>query len=262
MHHFTYHTYIDYDLAPLSPLQAIKLKQLTILTLAKHNRVRHPPFPSHQSYTHQIIPYHLLLESLHLESVQALEDLVIEAFYQGFLVGKLDQKQSRLEIISCEGRDVAPLTSSCPPPPPVTIMGDLNSLEPQTPATLLGSLKSFQSTLQTVLSSLDLHLARIHAEEINQLGALNRYEQELNQIVLSVQGGKGTIGAGGGEGGGRKELEGWSSVSGELALGGSSTSGSRGMGKLVEGDEMQVDEQSPFSPAVGAKERKSKRGRK
>jgi COP9 signalosome complex subunit 7 len=95
---FAYGTWNDYKLGnfdPLTPIQTKKLKQLTIVTLSSENKV---------------IPYSLLQEKLDIKEVRELEDLIIDAIYQGIIQGKLDQRKKQLEIEFTMGRDLRPET--------------------------------------------------------------------------------------------------------------------------------------------------------
>ncbi|XP_001600374.2 COP9 signalosome complex subunit 7b isoform X1 [Nasonia vitripennis] len=96
---FAYGTYKEYlanksQLLDLTPVQKKKLQHLTIVTLATKSRC---------------IPYSILLEELDIKNVRDLEDLIIEAIYADIIHGKLDQKNSQLEVdYTGLGRDVRP----------------------------------------------------------------------------------------------------------------------------------------------------------
>lgn len=96
---FAYGTYKEYlanksQLLDLTPVQKKKLQHLTIVTLATKSRC---------------IPYSILLEELDIKNVRDLEDLIIEAIYADIIHGKLDQKNSQLEVdYAGLGRDVRP----------------------------------------------------------------------------------------------------------------------------------------------------------
>lgn len=75
-------------------MQRKKLQHLTIVTLATKSKC---------------IPYSVLLEELDIKNVRDLEDLIIEAIYADIIQGKLDQKNSQLEVdFAGLGRDVRP----------------------------------------------------------------------------------------------------------------------------------------------------------
>lgn len=96
---FAYGTYKEYlanteKLLELTPTQKKKLQHLTIVTLAEKSKC---------------IPYSVLLEELDIKNVRDLEDLIIEAVYADIIHGKLDQKNSQLEVdYAGLGRDVRP----------------------------------------------------------------------------------------------------------------------------------------------------------
>lgn len=96
---FAYGTYKEYlankdEFLELNPTQTKKLQHLTIVTLATKSRC---------------IPYSVLLEELDIMNVRDLEDLIIEAIYADIIHGKLDQKNSQLEVdYAGLGRDVRP----------------------------------------------------------------------------------------------------------------------------------------------------------
>lgn len=96
---FAYGTYKQYlenkdQLLELTPVQKKKLQHLTIVTLATKSKC---------------IPYSILLQELDIKNVRDLEDLIIEAIYADIIHGKLDQRNSQLEVdYAGLGRDVRP----------------------------------------------------------------------------------------------------------------------------------------------------------
>lgn len=95
---FAYGIYSDYkskssSLPQLTKTQVKKLQQLTIVTL---------------STTNKVIPYSLLQKELEITELRELEDLIIDAIYQGLVNGKLDQKQHNFEVEHAIGRDLKP----------------------------------------------------------------------------------------------------------------------------------------------------------
>ncbi len=98
LHIFAYGTFEDFIgrravLPSLSEPMLLKLRQLTLVTLAETDRR---------------IPYSLLQTVLHVGNVRELEDLTIDAIYKGIIQGKLDQQNQCLEVEYCRGRDVRP----------------------------------------------------------------------------------------------------------------------------------------------------------
>ncbi|CAI0548397.1 unnamed protein product [Linum tenue] len=86
---FAHGTWSDYKgnmarLPQLVPDQILKLKQLTVLTLAESNKV---------------LPYDKLMQELDVTNVRELEDFLInECMYSGIVRGKLDQLRRCLEV--------------------------------------------------------------------------------------------------------------------------------------------------------------------
>ncbi|CAI0548399.1 unnamed protein product [Linum tenue] len=96
---FAHGTWSDYKgnmarLPQLVPDQILKLKQLTVLTLAESNKV---------------LPYDKLMQELDVTNVRELEDFLInECMYSGIVRGKLDQLRRCLEVQFAAGRDLRP----------------------------------------------------------------------------------------------------------------------------------------------------------
>lgn len=78
---------------PLDDAQALKLKQLTVVSLACDSKV---------------IPYDVLLTALELKDTRTLEDCIIEGMYAGLFGGKLDQKTKEFHVTETAGRDCKP----------------------------------------------------------------------------------------------------------------------------------------------------------
>ncbi|CAI5469886.1 unnamed protein product [Closterium sp. Yama58-4] len=96
---FAYGTWPEYkekaaQLPELQPQQQLKLKQLTVMTLAEDSKV---------------LPYSALMEQLDVSNVRQLEDLLInDCMYAGILRGKLDQRSRCVEVQFAAGRDLRP----------------------------------------------------------------------------------------------------------------------------------------------------------
>ncbi|KAL3571737.1 hypothetical protein D5086_025641 [Populus alba] len=96
---FAHGTWSDYKsnagrLPQLVPDQVLKLKQLTVLTLAEMNKV---------------LPYDQLMQELDVTNVRELEDFLInECMYAGIVRGKLDQLRRCFEVQFAAGRDLRP----------------------------------------------------------------------------------------------------------------------------------------------------------
>uniref|UniRef100_A0A1J3CQB7 COP9 signalosome complex subunit 7 n=1 Tax=Noccaea caerulescens TaxID=107243 RepID=A0A1J3CQB7_NOCCA len=95
---FAHGTWSDYKrntrCAQLVPEQILKLKQLTVLTLAEINKV---------------LPYDILMVELDITNVRELEDFLInDCMYVGIVRGKLDQLKRCFEVQFAAGRDLRP----------------------------------------------------------------------------------------------------------------------------------------------------------
>ncbi|GAB4844288.1 COP9 signalosome complex subunit 7 [Ancistrocladus abbreviatus] len=96
---FAHGTWSDYKsnagcLPSLALDQILKLKQLTLLTLAESSKV---------------LPYDQLMQELDVTNVRELEDFLInECMYAGIVRGKLDQLQRCFEVQFAAGRDPRP----------------------------------------------------------------------------------------------------------------------------------------------------------
>nr|GMD62123.1 COP9 signalosome complex subunit 7 isoform X1 [Ipomoea batatas] len=96
---FAHGTWTEYksftgNLPQLVPDQVLKLKQLTMLTLAE---------------TTKVLPYDLLMQELDVSNVRELEDFLInECMYVGIVRGKLDQLRRCFEVQFAAGRDLRP----------------------------------------------------------------------------------------------------------------------------------------------------------
>ncbi|KAH9777084.1 COP9 signalosome complex subunit 7 [Citrus sinensis] len=94
---FAHGTWTDYKsnaahLPQLVPDQAVKLKQLSVLTLAEMNKV---------------LSYDQLLKELEVANVRELEDFLInECMYVGIVKGKLNQLRRCFEVQFAAGRDL------------------------------------------------------------------------------------------------------------------------------------------------------------
>ncbi|GER31162.1 COP9 complex subunit 7a [Striga asiatica] len=96
---FAHGTWSEYKsvashLPQLIPDQVLKLKQLTVLTLAETNKV---------------LPYDTLMKEIDVNNVRELEDFLInDCIYVGIIRGKLDQFRRCLEVHFAAGRDLKP----------------------------------------------------------------------------------------------------------------------------------------------------------
>ena len=121
---FAYGTWSDYErsaasLPPLSEVQALKLKKLTVVSLALRSKtvsyetlmkeisaasvrqVGHTPY----SRPHTSERWR---GSLSRNPVRQVEDVLIECIYSNLLSGRLDQEARQLDVFACSGRDLSP----------------------------------------------------------------------------------------------------------------------------------------------------------
>lgn len=121
---FAHGTWSDYkaaasNLPALNDAQALKLKQLTVVSLAEGA---------------SMLPYETLMSQLEVPTVRQLEDLLInDCMYTGIVRGKLDQQKRCLEVYYAAGRDIRP--------------GQLDKM--------LATLKSWTTTSQQLLSTIE-----------------------------------------------------------------------------------------------------------
>ncbi|KAH7881620.1 uncharacterized protein C8R40DRAFT_1157847 [Lentinula edodes] len=151
---FAYKTYWDYlenrdQLPALNEAQTIKLKHLSIVSMATERR---------------ILPYPQLMSSLAMSTIRDLEDLIIDAIYLDILRGKLDQKESQLEVEYTMGRD----------------------LEPGKVEAMLNALRDWASTTSAVLATLDSQISTISAQTDFDQKQKEDYEVHVQQIIKEV----------------------------------------------------------------------------
>ncbi|KAK0074473.1 hypothetical protein PV326_012423, partial [Microctonus aethiopoides] len=152
---FAYGTYKEYlanvdKLLPLTPVQKKKLQHLTIVTLAEKSKC---------------IPYSILLEELDIKNVRDLEDLIIEAVYADIIHGKLDQKNSQLEVdYAGLGRDVRP--------------GETNAV--------MDTLAAWGQTCETVLACIEQQVFRANVEKQKATHHKERVQQDIANIKKSL----------------------------------------------------------------------------
>ncbi|TFK71684.1 hypothetical protein BDN72DRAFT_837235 [Pluteus cervinus] len=151
---FAYKTYQDYlqhkdVLPPLNQAQTIKLKHLSIVSLASERR---------------ILPYSELLRELDMPNVRELEDLIIDAIYLDILRGKLDQKEGQLEVEYTMGRDLEP--------------GKLEAV--------LAALNDWAATTSEVLNTLDTKIGSIATDTAVRKQAQQEHEKILQSNLKEV----------------------------------------------------------------------------
>ncbi|KAJ3973901.1 hypothetical protein EV361DRAFT_897251 [Lentinula raphanica] len=143
---FAYKTYQDYlenkdQLPPLNQAQTTKLKHLSIVSMATERR---------------ILPYPLLMSSLAMSTVRDLEDLIIDAIYLDILCGKLDQKDSQLEVEYTMGGQTFTIASNR------------------------------ASTTSAVLSTLDSQLASLSSQTASNKERREEYEVRVQHLMKEI----------------------------------------------------------------------------
>lgn len=145
--HGTYATYLQHkdSLPPLNDAQKKKLQHLSIVSLATKMNC---------------IPYSLLLKEVDIQQVRDLEDLIIDAIYADIIRGKLDQKNSYLEVDFAIGRDFKE--------------EDLN--------TMIETLQEWCDSCESVLSAVDAQITRANAEKAKYIKHKQALETEITEL--------------------------------------------------------------------------------
>ncbi|CAG9766801.1 unnamed protein product [Ceutorhynchus assimilis] len=152
---FAYGTYKDYlantsNFIELSAIQKKKLQHLTIVTLATKSKC---------------IPYEVLLEELKIKNVRDLEDLIIEAIYADIIHGKLDQKNSQLEIDYAIGRDIRPEDTNV----------------------IVNCLQEWSNACEKVLECIETQVCRANTEKNTAMLRQIDIEQEILNIKKTLK---------------------------------------------------------------------------
>ncbi|KAL2147202.1 hypothetical protein VTI28DRAFT_157 [Corynascus sepedonium] len=156
---FCHGTYSSYTSTPglpeLNDAQRLKLRQLSLLTLAKKDGTNH-------NTASPALDYASLQTALDLPSRQALEELVISAIYAGLIKAQLNPKNSRVRIDSVSPlRDVAP-----------TAIGSL-----------LSSLKAWAGRCDATLESLSCQMAQLRAEADRRAARTTARAREVESLM-------------------------------------------------------------------------------
>ncbi|KAH8906287.1 hypothetical protein BR93DRAFT_928884 [Coniochaeta sp. PMI_546] len=238
---FSHGTYTTYKSTPnlpsLSPQQDIKLRQLSLLTLAKD----------------RVLSYSSLISELGLASARELEDLVTSSIYASLINATLDPAHETVHIHS-----VAPLRDVSPTAIPV----------------LLSSLRSWASRCEAALSDLNSRITTIRATANARAQSQTEWDARVTKLVEDEsKAGPGVFSSfGGSEAGQYGHAHGGSHGQGLPARGpggGSQQSqgrgtryGKRGSGHMdgaadeVDDEAMDLDEEDD---GVGEKKRTSRR---
>ncbi|XP_046679002.1 COP9 signalosome complex subunit 7b [Homalodisca vitripennis] len=152
---FAYGTYRQYlenkdQLLDLNVAEKKKLQHLTIVTLATKMKC---------------IPYSVLLQELDMKNVRDLEDLIIEAIYADVIHGKLDQKNSQLEVDYAIGRDTQSNVLGC----------------------IVDTLQEWCDSCETVLRCVEQQINRANAEKNRALKHKEAVETEVINIKKTLK---------------------------------------------------------------------------
>lgn len=152
---FAFGTYKDYlasknKFLELTPAQKKKLQHLTIVTLATKSKC---------------IPYDTLLVELDIKNVRDLEDLIIEAIYADIIHGKLDQKNSQLEVDYAIGRDIR--------------SDDINII--------VHCLQDWCSSCEGVLACVESQIHRANLEKNKSMHRKTEIESEIANIKKTLK---------------------------------------------------------------------------
>lgn len=152
---FAFGTYKDYlsnknKFLELTRAQKKKLQHLTIVTLAAKSKC---------------IPYNTLLVELDIKNVRDLEDLIIEAIYADIIHGKLDQKNSQLEVDYAIGRDIR--------------SDDIKII--------IDCLQDWCSSCEGVLSCVETQIHRANMEKNKSMQRKTEIETEISNIRKALR---------------------------------------------------------------------------
>jgi len=176
---FAYGRYSDYlaqadNLPKLSGKQAIKLRQLTVVSLSTDNIV---------------IPYATLLKALDLASTREVEELLIDALYRGILTGKLDSGTQFFSVESAIGRDVRPESYD-------EILGILLRWEKdsqQLVTAIEGKIKYASDEHERISSEKDAHAKKRDEMKASMKLIMENEMEGQGGLMLNLMGGMGMI---------------------------------------------------------------------
>lgn len=155
---FAYGTFKQYldskdqadQLLELTPTMQKKLQHLTIVTMAIRSKC---------------ISYQDLLAELDIKNVRDLEDLIIEAIYADIIHGKLDQRNSQLEIDYAIGRDIRP--------------DDIGNIA--------ATLKEWCDSCETVLNCIEEQIDRANSNKAVLLRHKDSIDQEIADLKKTLK---------------------------------------------------------------------------
>jgi COP9 signalosome complex subunit 7 len=144
-------------LPQLDAAQTLKLRQLTLLTLAS---------PFAPSIAANNLTYTSLLTSLSLSSPAELESLITTSIYSGLLTARLSP-------------------TSSPPTVQITSVAPLRDLRPQSLPSLLQILQTWESRCVSVVSDLEAQINAIHATASQRAAKEKKRQDLVDSLVLN-----------------------------------------------------------------------------
>ena len=160
---FSWGTYSEYlstpDLPKLSEPQTIKLRQLTLLTLAS------PFLPQDNSSNN--LTYESLLSALSLSTSSELENLITTCIYSSLLTARLSP-------------------TSDPPTVHITSVAPLRDLRPQSLPSLLHILSVWSSRCDDVISDLTNQITSIHTTARARNTLSTKRQEVIDNAVMNV----------------------------------------------------------------------------
>ena len=111
-----------------------------------------------------------------IPNVRTLEDLIIDGFYNGLLVGKLDQRQQQLQVEYTMGRDV----------------------RPEQFEETMESLKSWSNNTKTVLDTIDNRIRAAHEMISTNQMERDEYNKQIELVRRNIRSKSSSSSGGGG----------------------------------------------------------------
>ncbi|KAK0731319.1 hypothetical protein B0H67DRAFT_451085, partial [Lasiosphaeris hirsuta] len=175
---FSYGTYTSltdgtaaHALPTLNDAQKLKLRQLSLLTLARDSN----PTSSNTtvvSSSRSTLSYPSLLSLLNLPSPRELEELVISAIYAGLIHAQLDPKNELVRVNSVAAlRDVAPSSE------------DGNNAI----GGLLSSLQAWADRCEATLQSLEAQMSGLRADADRRAAHAAAWSNKMDKLVEDEQ---------------------------------------------------------------------------
>lgn len=174
LHIFSYGTYSSLkeanNLPPLADAQKLKLRQLTLLSLARDANTHQDP----SNNLTPILGYASLLFRLDLSTPRELEELVISAVYAGLIDAKLDPKNEVVQI-----NRVAPLRDISP--------GTDTAATNSAIGGLLTSLQAFAGRCEATLQSLEEQMTGLRADANRRATEAAAWSNMMDRLVNDEQ---------------------------------------------------------------------------